>query len=228
MPLFLAIVVLSGAVIEWSVYLFFSALDFWVEEEEGLGNIPDTVFRESAVLYYPVHIYSRALAFAITFVFPYAFIAYYPTLHFFQVEVERYPAHLCLPDAGRGPGDDGDRGGVLVARPAALPEHGDLERVCRPAWDCRHPAGDLADGPPASRRQPWPVSVTERWVKLSPYGHPVRSIAGLQTRSSRVLLTVSRLGIEYNPRNDNQRLVSFLSTTANTACLVPRGSRSGG
>jgi ABC-2 type transport system permease protein len=89
--LFLAIVVLSGAVIEWSVYLFFSALDFWVEEEESLGNIPDTVFRESAVLYYPVHIYSRALAFVITFVFPYAFIAYYPTLHFFQLDVELYP-----------------------------------------------------------------------------------------------------------------------------------------
>ena len=42
-------------------------------------------------MYYPIHIYSRALAFVITFVFPYAFIAYYPTLHFFQVEVEILP-----------------------------------------------------------------------------------------------------------------------------------------
>jgi len=88
---FLVVVVLSGAVIEWSVYLFFTALDFWVEEEESLGSLPDTTFRESALMYYPVHIYSRALAFAITFVFPYAFIAYYPTLHFFQLDVERFP-----------------------------------------------------------------------------------------------------------------------------------------
>ena len=32
--------------------------------------------------------------------------------------------------------------------------------------------------------------------------------------ASRAPLTVSRLGIEYNPRNDDQRLGSFLSTTA--------------
>jgi len=86
---FLAVVVLSGAVIEWAVYLFFSAFDFWLESEEGLHWIPDA-FRDST-LYYPAHIYSRALVFAITFVFPYAFIAYYPTLHFFQLDVEMFP-----------------------------------------------------------------------------------------------------------------------------------------
>jgi ABC-2 type transport system permease protein len=86
---FLVIVVLCGAVIEWAVYLFFTAFDFWVEEEESMGNIPETTFRE--VMYYPAHIYSRALAFVITFVFPYAFIAYYPTLHFFQIDVEMFP-----------------------------------------------------------------------------------------------------------------------------------------
>jgi ABC-2 type transport system permease protein len=87
---FLVVVVLCGAVIEWSVYLFFAAFDFWVEEQECMGYIPDT-FRESAVMYYPAHIYSRALAFVLTFVFPYAFIAYLPTLHFFQVDVEMLP-----------------------------------------------------------------------------------------------------------------------------------------
>jgi ABC-2 type transport system permease protein len=87
---FLVVVVLCGAVIEWAVYLFFAAFDFWVEEEESMGYIPDT-FLESSVMYYPAHIYSRALAFVITFIFPYAFIAYYPTLYFFQVEVEMFP-----------------------------------------------------------------------------------------------------------------------------------------
>jgi ABC-2 type transport system permease protein len=86
---FLVVVVLSGAVIEWAVYLFFAAFDFWFEAESGLHYIPDA-FRES-VPYYPAHIYSRALSFTITFVFPYAFMAYFPTLYFFQIEVEMFP-----------------------------------------------------------------------------------------------------------------------------------------
>ena len=86
---FLVVVVLSGAVIEWAVYLFFSTFDFWLEGVEGLHWIPDA-FRDST-LYYPAHIYSRALVAFITFVFPYAFIAYYPTLHFFQVEAGTFP-----------------------------------------------------------------------------------------------------------------------------------------
>ena len=87
---FLAVVVLSGAVIEWAVYLFFSTFDFWLEgAESSLHWFPDA-FRDST-LYYPAHIYSRALVFVITFCFPYAFIAYYPTLHFFQAEVEMFP-----------------------------------------------------------------------------------------------------------------------------------------
>jgi ABC-2 type transport system permease protein len=87
---FLVVIVLSGAVIEWAVYLLFAALDFWVEEQECLGSFPDTL-RESAVMYYPAHIYSRALGFVLTFILPYAFIAYYPTLHFFQLDVEGFP-----------------------------------------------------------------------------------------------------------------------------------------
>ena len=86
---FLVVVVLCAAVIEWAVYLFFATFDFWLEGEEGLSFVPDA-FLES-VLYYPAHIYSRALAFTITFVFPYAFMAYFPTLHFFQIDVEMFP-----------------------------------------------------------------------------------------------------------------------------------------
>jgi ABC-2 type transport system permease protein len=85
---FLVVIVLCGAVIEWAVYLFFSAFDFWLESEDGLYWIPESFLTSVG---YPIHIYSRALAFVITFVFPYAFIAYYPTLHFFQVDVETFP-----------------------------------------------------------------------------------------------------------------------------------------
>lgn len=86
---FLAIVVLSGAIIEWAMYLFFAAFDFWFETEDGLGYIPEA-FLESA-LYYPAHIYGQVLAFVITFVFPFAFVAYFPTLYFFQRDIEMFP-----------------------------------------------------------------------------------------------------------------------------------------
>ena len=86
---FLAFVVLSGAVIRWAVYLFLAAFDFWLEGVEGLTFISE-VFLES-VFYFPVHIYGRALAFTITFVFPYAFMAYFPTVYFFSFDVEMFP-----------------------------------------------------------------------------------------------------------------------------------------
>lgn len=86
---FLALVVLSGAVIRWAVYLFLAAFDFWLEGVEGLTFISE-VFLES-VFYFPVHIYGRALAFTITFVFPYAFMAYFPTVYFFSFDVEMFP-----------------------------------------------------------------------------------------------------------------------------------------
>jgi ABC-2 type transport system permease protein len=85
---FLVVVVLCGAVIEWAVYLFFAAFDFWLEGEEGLPFVPESFLVSVG---YPIHIYSRALAFTITFVFPYAFMAYFPTLYFFQIDVEMFP-----------------------------------------------------------------------------------------------------------------------------------------
>jgi ABC-2 type transport system permease protein len=87
---FLVLVVLSGAIIEWAIYLLFATFDFWLGGESNLHYIP-SAFLHSAT-YYPAHIYGRALRFLITFVFPYAFMAYYPTLYFFQMDVEVFPA----------------------------------------------------------------------------------------------------------------------------------------
>jgi ABC-2 type transport system permease protein len=44
--------------------------------------------------HYPAHSYGRPLAFFITFVFPFAFMAYFPTLYFFQADVEMFPGML--------------------------------------------------------------------------------------------------------------------------------------
>ncbi|MBN1877139.1 MAG: ABC-2 family transporter protein [Anaerolineae bacterium] len=83
--LYLIIVVLSGAVIEWAVNLFFMTFDFWLEQATLLW-LPDIFLGQSDL--YPIHIYGDVLSFILTFVFPYAFIAYYPTHHFFQLEGE--------------------------------------------------------------------------------------------------------------------------------------------
>ncbi len=89
---YLAVVLLSGAVIEWAVYLFFAGFDFWLGGRAGLLYIPSAFLHPSTL--YPAHIYGRALAFTITFVLPYAFIAYYPTLYFFQMDAGPFPAYL--------------------------------------------------------------------------------------------------------------------------------------
>jgi ABC-2 type transport system permease protein len=89
--LYLIVVVISGAIIEWAVYLFFATFDFWLNRA-SLLYVP-TAFLSSLTLY-PMHVYGRGLAFVLTFILPYAFMAYYPTVHFFQLDVEGFPRFL--------------------------------------------------------------------------------------------------------------------------------------
>ena len=83
--IFLLLVVFSGAIIEWAVFLFFAAFDFWFIQTENLRGICEPFLWQVAK--YPSHIYGRFFQFVITFVFPYAFIAYYPTHYFFRADV---------------------------------------------------------------------------------------------------------------------------------------------
>lgn len=80
--LFLALVVVSGAVIEAAVYLLFATLDFWFPQAGSLW-IPNAILFPTSR--YPLHIYGRALASFLTYLFPFAFIAYYPAHHFLQI-----------------------------------------------------------------------------------------------------------------------------------------------
>lgn len=84
---FLGVAILSGAVIEGALDLFFATFDFWFEQA-NLQWLPDA-FREAPALY-PVHIYGPFLLFALTFIFPFAFVAYYPAHHFLGREVPIY------------------------------------------------------------------------------------------------------------------------------------------
>ena len=85
MVLFLLVVLISGAVIEWSLSMFISALSFVFVKTTSLRGIAHSfLFR---VAHYPAHIYGRVFQVALTFIFPYAFMAYYPTHVFFKMDV---------------------------------------------------------------------------------------------------------------------------------------------
>ncbi len=87
--LFLGAVVVSGALIEWAVYVFLAGFDFWLPEQNKRWIASTFLYPTRQ---YPLHIYGRIFAGVLTFVFPYAFMAYYPTLYFFRITPETYPA----------------------------------------------------------------------------------------------------------------------------------------
>jgi len=90
--LFYIIILFSGAVIEWAVSLFISGFGFWFSRTGNLRGIAHTfLFR---VAHYPVHIYDKIFPFILTFIFPYAFIAYYPTHYFFDLDVEIFSGYF--------------------------------------------------------------------------------------------------------------------------------------
>ena len=83
---FLLILLFSGAVIEWAVYLFISSFGFWFVRTNNLRGIAGVFLFRAAN--YPLHIYGRFFPFIMTFIFPFAFMAYYPTHHFFGLKVQ--------------------------------------------------------------------------------------------------------------------------------------------
>jgi ABC-2 type transport system permease protein len=86
---FLLVIILSGAVIEWGVYLFISSLGFWFVRTNSLRGIAGVfLFR---VANYPLNIYGRVFPFVMTFIFPFAFMAYFPTHYFFSMKVQGFP-----------------------------------------------------------------------------------------------------------------------------------------
>lgn len=71
--------VIAGAVIYTSVKLFFSAIAFWVKQS---GPFLQVAYEMTNFAKYPTEIYSRAVRFVITWVIPFAFVAYLPASYF--------------------------------------------------------------------------------------------------------------------------------------------------
>ncbi len=70
---------IAGAVIYTSVKLFFASIAFWVKQS---GPFLQVAYDMANFAKYPTEIYSRAVRFLITWVIPFAFVAYLPAGYF--------------------------------------------------------------------------------------------------------------------------------------------------
>lgn len=76
--------VLAGAVIYTSIKLFFAALAFWLKTS---GPFLQTAYQMSDFAKYPTEIYSKGIQFIITWIIPFAFVAYLPASYFLKTNV---------------------------------------------------------------------------------------------------------------------------------------------
>ena len=71
--------VLAGALIYTSIKLFFAALAFWLKQS---GPFLQVAYEMADFAKYPTEIYHRGIRFIITWVIPFAFVAYLPASYF--------------------------------------------------------------------------------------------------------------------------------------------------
>ena len=76
--------VLAGALIYTAIKLFFASLSFWVKIS---GPFLQTAYEMADFAKYPTEIYHRAIRFVITWIIPFAFVAYLPASFFLKAEV---------------------------------------------------------------------------------------------------------------------------------------------
>ena len=78
----LAVTVLGGAMILASIRIIVGATAFFTVSTEGLQHL--IVFSSREFLLYPIEIYSKPVKFFLTFLFPIAFINFYPAHYFLE------------------------------------------------------------------------------------------------------------------------------------------------
>lgn len=72
----------AGAVIYTSIKLFFAALAFWMKIS---GPFLQVAYEMADFAKYPTEIYAKAVRFVITWIIPFAFVAYFPASYFLGV-----------------------------------------------------------------------------------------------------------------------------------------------
>ena len=69
----------AGALIYTSIKLFFASLAFWLKQS---GPFLQLAYEMADFAKYPIEIYHRTIRFIITWIIPFAFVAYLPALYF--------------------------------------------------------------------------------------------------------------------------------------------------
>jgi ABC-2 type transport system permease protein len=80
--LFLPLVVLGGVLIQGAIRLFVTAVAFWTLSNSSL--VHTVVYSSKEFIVYPVTIYNYGVQFFLTFLFPVAFINFYPAQYFLE------------------------------------------------------------------------------------------------------------------------------------------------
>ena len=76
--------VLAGALIYTAVKLFFASLSFWIKMS---GPFLQAAYELADFAKYPTEIYNRPVRFIITWIIPFAFVAYLPARYFLRWEI---------------------------------------------------------------------------------------------------------------------------------------------
>jgi ABC-2 type transport system permease protein len=87
------LLVLCGAVIYLCIFVIIASVNFWIEDRIGLAP---PVFNMIAFGRYPITIYSTAIQFLLSWIIPFAFASFYPTVRYlgrmeFQTEFYLVP-----------------------------------------------------------------------------------------------------------------------------------------
>lgn len=79
--LYLPLVLLGGALIHSSFFIFISVPVFWLTDNNGFAFL---IFDFNDFIRYPVSIYNRGIQLMLTFVLPFAFVNFYPAQFFLK------------------------------------------------------------------------------------------------------------------------------------------------
>ena len=93
MAVYYIVIVISGVLIQGAVFLFFSAISFYVVETNSLKEIFYWNMRKFAI--YPLSIYNKFIQSILIFVVPFAFVNYFPAQFFLRkADMAAYPAWM--------------------------------------------------------------------------------------------------------------------------------------
>lgn len=85
--------IMAGAVIYTSIKLFFASFSFWIKRS---GPVLQTAYEMADFAKYPTEIYNKVIRFVITWIIPFAFVAYLPASYF----LGKGPIYVVLIECG--------------------------------------------------------------------------------------------------------------------------------